>query len=191
MKWNIFKRLAELEQWVKDLRDFNFDNSRWIKRVDERAQNLENANQNLVKANQALIGRHENIGKRFENLEHQVYMQSRHQDPQINALEQQVKELLGFINDKDRRIEAIEVKLKRVDNATFIHSVQLNSEYSEVPPMPSLVDEERLKKRQYQREWYAKKRSKLQQEKNVKVAREKRNAYQRAYYARKKGETNA
>jgi len=111
----------------------------------------------------------------------------------IALLEQQVKELLDFINDEDRRIVDIEVKLKLVDNATFALSVQLNSKYSEIPPppMPLLVDEGRIKRRQYQREWYAKKRSKLQQEKNVKVAREKRNAYQRAYYARKKGETNA
>jgi len=99
--------------------------------------------------------------------------------------------LLDFINDEDRRIEDIEVKLKLVDNATFAHSVQLNSKYSEVPPMPSLVDEEKEKKRQYQREWYAKKQAKLKREKNVQAAREKKNAYHRAYYARKKGATNA
>lgn len=187
MKWNIFKRVAELEQLVKDLKDFTDDHSRWIARLGEKAQKLESENQVLVNSNQALIGRHENIGKRLQNLEHQVYMQSREQNPQIAALEQHVKELLGFINDEGRRIKDIEEKLKRVDNATFAHSVQLNSKYSEVPPMPSLVDEDLLKKRQYQRAWYAKKRAKLKQEKNVQAAREKKRAYSRAYYARTKG----
>jgi hypothetical protein len=189
MNWNIFKRVDELKQQVKDLTDFNNDNSRWIVRLGERAQKLESANQNLINSNQALIGRHENIGKRLQDLEHQVYLQSR--DPRIAALEQQVKELLDFINDEDRRIEDIEVKLKKLDNATFIHSVQLNSQYSEVPPMPSLVDEEKEKKRQYQREWYAKRQAKLKQEKNAQAAREKKNAYHRAYYARTKGAKNA
>jgi len=186
MSWNIFKWIAEIEQQVKDLTDFNGDHSRWIKRVEEKAQKLENANQLLINSNQALIGRHENIGERLKNLEHQVYMQSR--DPHIAALEQQVKELLGFINDEERRIEAIEVSLKKVGDATFIHSVQLNSQYSEVPPMPSLVDEGKEKKRQYQREWYAKTQAKLKREKNVQAAREKKNAYHRFYYARKKAE---
>jgi membrane-bound lytic murein transglycosylase B len=117
MSWNIFKRVAELEQWVKDLRDFNSDHSRWIKQLED--------------------------------------------------------------------------EMRKVSEATFIHSVQLNSKYSEVPPMPSLVDEEKEKKRQYQREWYAKKQAKLKREKNVQAAREKKNAYHRAYYARKKGATNA
>jgi hypothetical protein len=117
----------------------------------------------------------------LKDLEHQVYLQSR--DPRIAALEQQAKELLDFINDEDRRIEDIEVKLKLVDNATFAHSVQLN-----IPPPPPLLDEERIKKRQYQREWYAKRQAKLKQEKNVQAAREKKNAYHRAYYARKKAE---
>ena len=187
MKWNIFKRVAELEQLVKDLKDFTDDHSLWIARLGEKVQKLESANQVLVNSNQALIGRHENIGKRLQNMEQQVYIQSRQQDPQIAALEQQVKDLTDFNNDKDRRIEAIEVKLKRVDHATFAHSVQLNSKYSEVPPMPSLVDEDLLKKRQYQRAWYAKKRAKLKQEKNVQAAREKKRAYARAYYARTKG----
>ena len=180
MKWNIFKRVAELEQLVKDLKDFTDDHSRWIARLGEKVQNLESSIQALVNSNQALIGRHENIGERLKNLEHQVYMQSRQQDPQIAALEQQVKDLADFINDEDRRIEAIEIKLKRVDGATFAHSVQLNSKYSEVPPMTSLVDEDLLKKRQYQREWYAKNKAN-------KAAREKKNAYARAYYARTKG----
>ena len=178
MNWKIFKWIVEIEQQVKDLTDFNNDHSRWIKRVEERAQKLENANQLLINSNQALIGRHENIGKRLQDLEHQVYLQSR--DPRIAALEQQVKELLDFINDEDRRIEDIEVKLKLVDNATFAHSVQLNSKYSEIPPPPPLLDEERIKRRQYQREWYA-------QNKIKKAEREKKNAYARAYYARTKG----
>jgi len=187
MNWNIFKRVAELEQKVKDLTDFNNDNSRWIAQLGEKAQKLESANQVLVNSNQALIGRHDNIGKRLKDLEHQVYLQSR--DPRIAALEQQVKELLDFINDEDRRIEDIEVKLKLVDNATFAHSVQLNSKYSEIPPppMPLLVDEGRIKRRQYQRDWYAKKAAMIKQEKNAQAARERKNAYARAYYARTKG----
>ena len=187
MKWNIFKRVAELEQLVKDLKDFTSDYRLWFARLGIRVQNLESSNQALVNSNQALIGRHENIGERLKNLEHQVYMQSRQQDPQIAALEQQVKDLADFINDEDRRIEAIEIKLKRVDGATFAHSVQLNSKYSEVPPMPSLVDEDILKKRQYKREWYAKKVAKIKNEKSAQAAREKKNAYARAYYARTKG----
>ena len=187
MNWNIFKRVAQLEQQVKDLTDFNGDHSRWIAQLGERAQKLESANQILVNSNQALIGRHENIGKRLQNLEHQVYLQSR--DPHIAALEQQVKELLGFINDEERRIEAIEVSLKKVGDATFIHSVQLNSQYSEVPPMPSLADEEKERKRKYQREWYAKKVAKIKKEKNTEAARERKKAHARAYYARTKGET--
>jgi len=77
MTWNIFKRIAQLEQQVKDLTDFNGDNNRWFLRLEERVTKLEKANQVLVNSNQALIGRHENIGKRLQNLEHQVYMQSR------------------------------------------------------------------------------------------------------------------
>ena len=187
MSWNIFKRIAQLEQKVTDLTDINNDHSRWFCRIEEKVKKLENANQHLVNSNQALIGRHENIGKRLANLEHQVYMQSRQQDPQIAALEQQVKDLADFINDEDRRIEAIEIKLKRVDGATFAHSVQLNSKYSEVPPMPSLEDEDILKKRQYKREWYAKKVAKIKNEKSAQAAREKKRAYARAYYARTKG----
>ena len=180
MKWNIFKRIAQLEQLAKDLLDFNGDNNRWFCRLEERVIKLESANQALVNSNQALIGRHENIGKRLQDLEQQVYIQSRQKDPQIAALEQHIKELLGFINDEGCRIKDIEEKLERVDGATFAHSVQLNSKYSEVPPMPSLVDEDLLKKRQYQREWYAKNKAN-------KAAREKKNAYARAYYARTKG----
>ena len=73
-------------------------------------------------------------------------------------------------------------------DATFIHSVQLNSQYSEVPPMPSLADEEKERKRKYQREWYAKKVAKIKKEKNTEAARERKKAYARAYYARTKGE---
>jgi hypothetical protein len=36
MSWNIFKRIAQLEQQVKDLTDFNSDNSRWLKRLDSK-----------------------------------------------------------------------------------------------------------------------------------------------------------
>jgi hypothetical protein len=189
MSWNIFKWIVELDQQVKDLTDFNGDHSRWLKELQDKLSELEKANQVLVTSNQVLIRRQENIGERVKDIAHELVTQSR--NPQIYALEQQIKELLGFINDKDRRIEAIEVKLKKVGDATFIHSVQLNSQYSEVPPMPSLADEEKERKRQYQREWYAKKQAKLKREKNVQAAREKKNAYHRAYYARKKGAKNA
>jgi hypothetical protein len=74
-----------------------------------------------------------------------------------------------------------------VDNATFAHSVQLNSKYSEIPPPPPLLDEERINRRQYKRDWYAKKVAKIKQEKNAQAVRERKNAYARAYYARTKG----
>lgn len=50
------------------------------------------------------------------------------------------------------------------------------------------VDQEKEKKRLYQREWYAKKVAKIKMEKAAQAAREKKNAYARAYYARTKGE---
>jgi len=53
--------------------------------------------------------------------------------------------------------------------------------------MPLLVDEGRIKRRQYQRDWYAKKAAMIKQEKNAQAARERKNAYARAYYARTKG----
>jgi hypothetical protein len=149
MSWNIFKRVAELERWVRDLTDFNGDHSRWIARLEEKAQKLENANQVLVNSNQALIGRHENIGKRLANLEHQVYMQSRQLNPYSAAPVHSEGEPV-FTKD--------EVDLE--------------------------VSQEKEKKRQYQREWYA-------QNKIKKAAQEKKNAYARAYYARKKGKANA
>ena len=42
MTWNIFKRVAELEQKVKDLTDFNSDNSRWICRLQDKVRHIEN-----------------------------------------------------------------------------------------------------------------------------------------------------
>jgi len=148
MSWNIFKRVALLEQQVKDLTDFNNDNSRWIARLGEMAQKLESANQNLINSNQALIGRHENIGKRLQNLEHQVYMQSRQLNPYA---------------------------------AAPVHS-EGEPVFTEAE-----VDQEKEKKRLYQREWYAKKVAKIKMEKAAQTAREKKNAYARAYYARTKG----
>ena len=191
MKWNIFKRVAELEQLVKDLKDFTDDHSLWIARLGEKVQKLESANQVLVNSNQALIGRHENIGKRLQNLEQQVYIQSR--DPQIAALEQQVKDLTDFSLDHSRSIGQFEGKLIKLDNKLFMQAVE-HKAFSAEPvhggePVftKGKVDEDLLKKRQYQRAWYAKKRAQLKQEKNVQAAREKKRAYARAYYARTKG----
>jgi hypothetical protein len=107
MSWNIFKKIAQLEQQVKDLTDFNSDNSRWICRLQD--------------------------------------------------------------------------KVRHIENKLFTQAVE--SKAFSIP-----ADQARENKRQYQREWYAKKRAKLNQEKNSEAAREKRNAYARAYYARKKGE---
>jgi phosphoribosylformylglycinamidine (FGAM) synthase-like amidotransferase family enzyme len=116
MSWNIFKRVAQLEQQVKDLTDFNSDNSRWICRLQDKVRHIEN--------------------KLF--------------------------------------IQAVEHK---AFSAAPVHS--------EGEPVftKDEVDQEKERKRQYQREWYAKNKSK--------AAREKKNAYHRAYYARKKGATNA
>lgn len=42
MNWNIFKRVAELEQKVKDLTDFNDDHSRWLARLSANIRHIEN-----------------------------------------------------------------------------------------------------------------------------------------------------
>lgn len=42
MSWNIFKRIALLEQQVKDLTDLNSDNSRWICRLQDKVRHIEN-----------------------------------------------------------------------------------------------------------------------------------------------------
>lgn len=42
MSWNIFKRIAQLEQQVKDLTDLNSDNSRWICRLQDKVRHIEN-----------------------------------------------------------------------------------------------------------------------------------------------------
>jgi len=114
MNWNIFKRVAELEQWVKDLRDFNFENSRRIKQLEDKMRQVES--------------------KLF--------------------------------------IQAVEHKAFNVDEPVFTKDK---------------VDEERIKRRQYKRDWYAKKVAMIKQEKNAQAARERKNAYARAYYARTKG----
>ena len=146
MSWNIFKRVAELEQWVKDLNDFHFGNSRRIKAVEDELSRLEQANKLLVTSNQVLIRRQENIGERVKDIAHELVTQSRQPSPYAAA--------------------------------------PVCSE-----PVFSKDEVEKEKKRQYQREWYAKKQAKLKREKNVQAAREKKNAYHRAYYARKKGAT--
>jgi len=192
MSWNIFKRVAELEQKVKDLTDFNNDHSRWIAQLGERAKKLESANQNLINSNQALIGRHENIGKRLQDLEHQVYLQSR--DPRIAALEQQVKDLTGLNSDHSQFIGKLEGKINQINNKLFIQAVE-HKAFSVAPvrnegePVftEAEVDQEKERRRQYKREWYAKKVAKIKQEKNTQAVREKKNAYARAYYARTKG----
>lgn len=42
MTWNIFKRVAELEQKVKDLRDFTDDHSRWIGQIEGKLKQMDN-----------------------------------------------------------------------------------------------------------------------------------------------------
>lgn len=42
MSWNIFKRLAVLEEKVKDLTDFSGDKSRWLGRLEEKVRQIEN-----------------------------------------------------------------------------------------------------------------------------------------------------
>lgn len=42
MTWNIFKRVAELEQKVKDLRDFTDDHSRWIGQLEGKLKQMDN-----------------------------------------------------------------------------------------------------------------------------------------------------
>jgi hypothetical protein len=114
MNWNIFKRVAELEQEVKDLKDFTDDHSRWLLLLQEKVKQIEN--------------------KLF--------------------------------------IQAVEHKAFNVDEPVFTKDK---------------VDEELQKKRQYKRDWYAKKVAKIKQEKNAQAVRERKNAYARAYYARTKG----
>ena len=194
MNSNIFKRVAELEQQVKDLRDFNIDNSIWFARLGERTQKLESANQVLVNSNQALIGRHENIGKRLKDLEHQVYTQSRESNSSTEVLKQQVKDLTDLSSDHGLFIGKLDNKLNQTNNKLLIQEMAISKAgLAPDPLMPVFteaeVDQEKEWKRQYQREWYAKRQAKLKQEKNVQAAREKKNAYHRAYYARKKAES--
>jgi hypothetical protein len=55
----------------------------------------------------------------------------------------------------------------------------------------SEIDQEKERKREYHREWYAKRRVELKKARSTKEQKEKRAAYARAYYLRKKGEKNA
>jgi len=130
MSWNIFKRVALLEQQVKDLTDFNSDHSRWIARLEEKAQKLENANQVLVNSNQALIRKQENLAERVKDIAHEIYTQSRQPS-----------------SDDGGRIVRLEEKVKQLENKLFIQAVE-HKTFSE-------VDKAREAKRQYQREWYA------------------------------------
>lgn len=191
MNWNIFKRVAQLEQQVKDLTDFNGDHSRWIAQLGERAQKLESANQILVNSNQALIGRHENIGKRLQNLEHQVYLQSR--DPRIATLEEELKDLTDLSSDHSLFIGKLDGKLNQTNNKLFVQEMAISKAgLVPDPRMPVFAtdeaDQEKERRRQYKRDWYAKKVAKIKQEKNAQAVRERKNAYARAYYARTKGE---
>lgn len=110
MTWNIFKRVAVLEQQVKDLTDLNSDNSRWICRLQDKVRHIEN----------------------------KLFMQT------------------------------------------------IESKAFSIP-----ADQEKERKREYHREWYAKRRVELKEARSTKEQKEKRAAYARAYYLRKKGEKNA
>jgi hypothetical protein len=126
MSWNIFKRIALLEQQVKDLTDFNSDHSRWIARLSANIRHIEN--------------------KLFiQAVEHKAFSAA------------PVRSEGAPVFTKD------EVDLK--------------------------VSQEREKKLQYRRDWYAKNVAKKKPEKDLDAIREKRRAYHRAYYARKKGES--
>lgn len=52
MSWNIFKRIALLEQRVKDLADFNGDEDRKVERFKERLIKLETSNSVLIRMNE-------------------------------------------------------------------------------------------------------------------------------------------
>jgi predicted nuclease with TOPRIM domain len=147
MSWNIFKRIAELENHVKDLNDFHFGNSRRIKAVEDELSQLEKANKLLVNSNQALIGRHENIAERVKDIAHELVTQSRQPS-----------------SDDGGRIVRLEEKVKQLENKLFIQAVEHNA-FSE-------VDKAREAKRQYQREWYAQNKiKKAAQEKKNSYAR--------------------
>jgi len=157
MKWNIFNTVTVLEQQLKDLTDFNRDHSQWILQLKERLNKLENANQLLVNSNQALIRKQDNFAERLQNLEHEVYKQSRI----LAAISAQPKPAIAA---PDPRLPVFP-------------QVEVNTE----------ANEKLLKKRQYQREWNARKKAKKEEEQKIKAQREKKNAYARAYYARTKG----
>ena len=42
MSWNIFKRVAELEQQVKDLKDFTYHHSQWNGQLEGRLKQIDN-----------------------------------------------------------------------------------------------------------------------------------------------------
>ena len=126
----------------------------------------------------------------------------------VTVLEQQVKDLTDFSGDQNRMIARLEERVHGLENANKIlvnsnqaligrHDNALERlknlelgvylQSRQKPVFTNEVDEERLKKRQYQREWYAKKKAKKEEEGKAKSRREKKNAYARAYYARTKG----
>ena len=110
----------------------------------------------------------------------------------VAELEQKVKDLTDFNNDNSRFIGQLEGKLNQTNNKLFVQEIAISKTgLVPDPRMPVFatdeVDEGRINRRQYKRDWYAKKVAKIKQEKNAQAARERKNAYARAYYARTKG----
>lgn len=78
----------------------------------------------------------------------------------IAQLEQQVKDLTDFSGDKSRWLGQLEEKIKHIENKLFIEMAISKAGLAPDPRMPVFtkaeVDQEKEKKRLYQREWYAK-----------------------------------
>jgi len=96
-----------------------------------------------------------------------------------------------------RKQENLAERVKDLEHGVYLQSRQPSPVIAEpdprLPVFPQIevnteASEKLLKKRQYQRDWYAKKKAKKEEEQKIKVQREKKNAYAREYYHRTKGE---
>ena len=110
----------------------------------------------------------------------------------VTVLEQQVKDLIYCNGNQSQMIMQLTEDVNRLEKKSFDQAMAIcKAGIAPDPRMPVFTkaeaDQEKEKKRQYQREWYAKKKSKKEEEAKAKSQREKRNAYARAYYARTKG----
>lgn len=146
MSWNIFKRVALLEQQVKDLTDFNGDHSRWIVRLEEKAQKLENANQVLVNSNQALIRKQENLAERVKDIAHEIYTQSHQPSPYAYAPVRSEGELVFTKDEID-----LEVSQKKEKKRQYQREWYAQNKASKAA---------KAKKNAYARAYYARKKGK-------------------------------